>query len=330
LLAAVLVALVAGPAVPDDPKPLADPPAKADAPWYVDDDEFFAEFMDRLRRQARRKRGLPHDQLVAKRKPGPVGIAPVKPGERVLSPEELYRHALPSVFVLGSVYRDAETGEWEDGMYATAWALTADGVLVTNWHTFEDLMPGEVFGAVDHKGRVYPLVDFLGGDKTADIAVVKVGGSGFTPLPVATAPAAVGSRVGVLGHPGDSFFVFTQGHVSRYSKNRTDDDQVERWMSVTADYAGGSSGSPVLDRTGAVVGMAAMTITLDSGDGRVRRDGPARHRPRLARKQPAQFPIAPPPRPKDDPKVLLGPAAVQMVVKMTVPAESILKVLGPK
>ena len=40
-------------------------------------------------------------------------------------------------------------------------------------------------------GSVYPLTDFLGGDKTADIAVFKVAGSGFTPLPVATTPADV-------------------------------------------------------------------------------------------------------------------------------------------
>jgi hypothetical protein len=327
LFAAVLVALAGGPALPDDPKP----PATADAPWYVDDDEFFADSMDRLRRLAKRGKCLPHDRLVAKLKPGPAGVTPAKPGGRVLSPEELYRHALPSVFVLGSVYPDKETGDWEDGMYATAWALSADGVLVTNWHVFEDLEPGEVFGAVDHKGRVYPLVDFLGGDRAADVAVVRVAGSGFAPLPVAAAPPAVGSRVGVLGHPGDSFFVYTQGHVSRYSKNAVEGGGVERWMAVTADFAAGSSGSPVLDRTGAVVGMAAVTITLDSGDGQAKRDRPTRVRPRFARKLQAPLPIAPPPRPKEGPPEPPAPVvpAVQMVMKLTIPAESIRRVLGP-
>src|SRR5262249_35088030 len=155
----------------------------------------------------------------------------------------------------------------EDGSYATAWVAAADGVLVTNWHVFENLEPGTVFGAADYKGTVYPLTDFLGGDKVADVAVVRIAATGLTPLPVAADYAAVGTDVAVLGHPGDCYYVFTQGHVTRYSTNKTEDMKGrEVWMGITAEYAGGSSGSPVLNRLGAVVGMASSTVTLDSGE----------------------------------------------------------------
>jgi hypothetical protein len=343
LLAAFTFAVVAAPAASDDkpppkkaPRPGRVGPPKA-GPWYVDDEAVYDNLMTRLTKHAQAGKCLAHDVLKEKLRPGPANITPASPGEKALLPEEVYRLALPSVFVLGSVRPDPKNpGEWENGRYGTAWAVAADGVLVTNWHLFTDLEPGEVFGAADHKGNVYPLTDILGGDETADIAVFRVAGSGFAPLPLATAPAEVGSWVAVLGHPSDHYFAFTQGHVTRYNRNKTDDGNTERWMSVTAEYAGGSSGSPVLNRYGAVVGMAALTVTLDSGD-------------EVPKAEPVgPLPQAPPPRevkpmavvpgvgpredPKDAPKGRERPEsrgpAVQMVVKMAVPAASITRTLG--
>jgi serine protease Do len=304
----------------------------------------FDNLMDKLTALAKAGKPLIHEKLKERIKPGKPSITPIKPGDKSLAPEEVYKAALPGVFVLGSVFQDAKTGEWQEGRYGTAWALTADGVLVTNWHLFDQLEAGEVFGAADHKGAVYPVTDFLGGDKVADIAFLKVAGAGFTPLPVATAPAEVGSWVGVLGHPSDHFYAFTQGHVTRYNRNPTEDGKTERWMSVTADYAGGSSGSPVLNRHGAVVGMAALTVTLDSGE----EEKPEGEKPKppagpapMGREKPGEPPPPPPPKgvvppvgpseePKDKekPKPDRGPV-VQMVVKMTVPAAAIRRSLAP-
>jgi S1-C subfamily serine protease len=236
------------------------------------------------------------------------------------------------VFVIGSVYKDAD-GEWQDGLYATAWVVAADGVLVTNWHVFEDLEPNEVFAALDHKGNVYPVTDFLGGDKVADVAVFRIDAKDLAPLPVAESYAEVGSWVGVLSHPGDNFFVFTTGAVTRYSTNKNDDGRRERWMGLTAEYAGGSSGAPILNNRGAVTGMAALTLTIDDGGGAI--NPPVRKRlllgqppkRRLAKQQPPE--LGPPPRevdPKDAPKPdPVPPATVQMIMKMGVPGPTILR-----
>ena len=344
LFAAFVFALVGGSATdaaaqPKRQRPSAKVGPPKSGPWYVDDEAVFDNLMAKLTAQAKEGRPLAHDRLKEKIRPGRAAdVTPAGPADKPLSPEEVYKVALPSVFVIGSVVKDKKTGEWLEGRSGTAWAVAPDGVLVTNWHLFEDLEDGEVFGAADHKGNVYPLTDFLGGDKVADVAVVRVAGSGFAPLPVATTPAEVGSWVGVLGHPADHYFAFTQGYVTRYNRNKTDDGKTERWMSVTAEYAGGSSGSPVLNRFGAVVGMAALTVTLDSGDENPR-DEPVAPRPQ-----------APPPRevkpaadvvpgvgPREQPKdaarekdrpEVRGPV-VQMVVKMTVPAASLMRTLGP-
>ncbi len=163
--------------------------------------------------------------------------------------------------MLGSVEQSAQhPDQWHDGRLATAWALTEDGVLVTNWHVF-DKIGKECYGVVNHKGEVFPLIDFLGADPTADIAVIRVAGKGFTPLPLA-ADEPVGAWVAVLSHPGNQFFTFTQGHVTRYTQNGTGESR-QRWMSLSADFAYGSSGAPVLNRFGAVVGMATVTANID-------------------------------------------------------------------
>ena len=308
-------------------------PAELPRPWFVDDEKLFDDFMEKLTALAKGGKCLTKDRLDAKLKPGiKARFTPAKPGDKALSPEEVYRRALPSVFVIGSVYKDND-GEWQDGLYATAWVATADGVLVTNWHVFEDLEDGEVFGVLDHKGTVYPVTDFLGGDKLADVAFFRVDAKDLDPLPVAESFAPIGSWVGVLSHPGDNFYVYSTGTVTRYSTNTNDDGKRERWMGLTAEYAGGSSGAPVLDKYGSVVGMAALTLTIDDGGGAV--NPPARRRllagqppkHRAAKRQP---PVAPPPREKPRPEdvgmaVPALPPTVQMILKMGVPGPTILR-----
>jgi S1-C subfamily serine protease len=310
-------------------------PAPPAQPKYVDDDAFYEAFYDKLEALAKEKKPLPHKKLVAKMKSRAAGLAPAKAGEKALTPEEVYRAATRSVFVVGSVYPDID-GNWEVGTYATAWVLAADGVLVTNWHVFEDLEDDEVFGASDRDGNVYPVTDFLGGDKTADIAVFRIAAKGLTSLPVSPAHAEVGSWVGVVSHPGDLFYVYTQGTVSRYSTLKNEHDKREKWMNVTAEYASGSSGAPVLNKCGAVVGMAALTLSLDADDGG-KAQNPARRKNLPSFKKPSR---AEPPKGKDGekkddkPKPPEKPGAnpkgspQQMVVKMAVPGPVLLKWVG--
>lgn len=322
-LAAVLTALAFAVSAPAAP-PRAEAPRE---PKYVNDDEFYKGLYDRIEALAKAKKPLAHDALVAKMKSGPAQVAPAKPGDKVLSPEEVYRAAERSVFVVGSVYPD-KGGKWETGTYATAWVAAADGVLVTNWHVFEDLKPGEVFGAADRDGTVSPVTDFLGGDKTADVAVFRIAAKGLTPLPVAPAHAEVGSWVGVISHPGDLFYLYTQGTVTRYSAHTNDDGLTEKWMGITAEYASGSSGAPVLNKYGAVVGMAALTLSLDASEDA---PNPARRKPALGRpKGTARADDKKADKPKEPakPEPLPKGSTLQMVVKMTVPGPTVAKWVG--
>jgi S1-C subfamily serine protease len=306
-------------------------------PWYVNDSKYLDRLVAKLAEFARAGKCL-EPETIAKRiaTDGTCHFTPARAGEKALAPEEVYKLALPSVFAIGCVQK-AEKGEkeYEQGWFATAWVLAADGVLVTNWHVFEN-PEHAYFGAANFKGEAFPVTDILAVNKKADIAVVKIDAKGLTPLPVAADPADVGSWVGVLSHPGHQWFTFTQGQVTRYTKNfgGTEENKGERWMSVTADYAGGSSGGPVLNRYGAVVGMAALTSNIDfEGDDppadekKERPDEPAKANPNL--KKPDDLPKPKlDDKPKPDEKPAPPESRVQMIVKLTVPAAAVRKVIG--
>lgn len=290
---------------------------------FIDDDEMTTKFTEKLSTLAKDKKSLPAKELRERSEKDKADVVNLAAGgaRKRLAPDEVYRQALPSVFLIGSVIENKEAkGGYDTGRLATAWVLAADGVLVTNWHVFDKIQDGEFYGVMGHDGKTYPLTDILAVNKSADIAVVKVAAKGLAPLPVAANAPAVGSWVGVLGHPGDRHFTFTQGSVSRFNKyNDLETKKSSKWMAITAEYAYGSSGSPVLDETGAVVGMAALTENIDYPDD----DEPAKN---VSRKRMVRLPAQ---KPKDDkskvdpPKKDDKPApkgsALQMVVKLTVP-----------
>lgn len=306
---------------------LADKPPAVE---FTDDTKLLDDFTRKLGELVKADKGMKPADLkaaVEDRKKATAKVTPAKFNDKPLSPEEVGERVRASVFLFGSVTGDKENG-FDQGRMATAWAATADGVLVTNWHVFDQIEDDEWYGAMAADGKVYPLVEVLAIDKAADVAVVKIAGKGLTPLPLADKPAKVGAWVGVLGHPGDRYYTFTQGHVSRYSTYTEDDDTKTRWMSITADYAYGSSGSPVVDKFGNVVGMAALTENIDYPDDG---GGQADKAVRKARQSMVRRAV----KLRDDDKKKDAapaptPSALQMVVKLTVPAADVRAVLTEK
>ena len=160
-------------------------PSPAEGPTYIDNQKLSADFSAKLIDLAKEGKCLKADQLQQKLTNGKFKVVWKQPGRQALTPKQIYQQALRSVFVVGSVEESADhPGQWRDGRLASAWALTEDGVLVTNWHVF-DKLGKECYGVVNSRGNVFPLVDALGADPAADIALIRVAGKGFTPLPLA-------------------------------------------------------------------------------------------------------------------------------------------------
>ncbi len=183
-----------------------------------------------------------------------------QPSSQTLDDEQLVRRLSESVFIVSTLYRGAESEEFDLSL-ATAFAVTEDGVLSTSYHVFDDDPEALVTLVMDRQGRTYPVDAIMAADEEADTCLFRVRAERLKPLPLGS-DAAPGVRARIVSHPGDSFYYFSTGHVSNYEK---DDDGVV-WMNVTADFGQGSSGGPVVDACGNVIGQVSRTATMYAGD----------------------------------------------------------------
>ncbi len=174
-----------------------------------------------------------------------------------LAPAELYRRATASVLVHCQLYHCDKCNNLHVSP-STCFPLTSDGVCAANHHVF---MGSNTLAMVvaTRDGRVFPVTEVLAASERDDVVLCRVAAEQLAPL--ALGAAEVGDPVAVISHPHSLFYVMTQGAVARYCFEKG----VPR-MQITADYAGGSSGGPVLNACGAVAGMVAKTQDLYADD----------------------------------------------------------------
>ena len=166
-----------------------------------------------------------------------------------------------SVYLIGSVYLCGKCDKWHSSGSASAWALTTDGLMVTNYHVIDGAQGGAM-GVCGIDGTVHRVTEILAADEINDIAIFRVDSKSLKPLPIGTS-AAVGSKVEVVSHPEGRFFTHSFGQISRYARTPGKADAPGYiQMSITADYAKGSSGGPVLNEQGEVVGMVRSTKSI--------------------------------------------------------------------
>jgi len=172
-----------------------------------------------------------------------------------LDASTLYTSCCESVVVVGKVYKCDKCGRWHTTA-ASGFAIAEDGVIVTSYHVVAQDERSEGIAVRTWDGRLMTVRNVLAASKTHDLVILRVDGDGLVPLPIRD-EGPIGSEVFCISHPVSRFYTMTQGIVAGYyrGKRRTE-------MAITADFAKGSSGAPVLDSTGAVVGIARATSTV--------------------------------------------------------------------
>jgi serine protease Do len=178
------------------------------------------------------------------------------PAKSLLSSEELYRENKEAVLVTGFLHKCRKCSKMHMKAFASGFLISSDGVMVTNYHVLDQDNDG-VFGAMTYRGDVYPVVEVLAANKVADIAIVKLDASKL-PCLAMTPENPIGSRVWVISNPAKQFYTFSEGMVSGRTVNHAEGESSKRF-SITADYGGGSSGAPVFESCGNVVGMVCST-----------------------------------------------------------------------
>ena len=177
------------------------------------------------------------------------------------TPAEVYTQCREGVLVVASVFKCGKCKKWHAGP-ASGFVISADGAFVTNYHVMKDKSKHTVV-VMTHAGEVYPVKEVLAASQSDDCAILRVDTGGAKLTPLALSPdAPIGSAVNCLSHPDRKFYYFSRGIVARYTQHGHGRGKGATMMSITADYARGSSGAPILNDRGAVVGLVSSTSSI--------------------------------------------------------------------
>ncbi len=180
-------------------------------------------------------------------------------------PVDLFRVAHASVVVVGGLYKCDKCTRWHSST-ASGFVIAESGAIVTNYHVV-DASIKRTLVVMTADRRVYPVQSVLAASRRNDLAILRVDAADLCPLPLAedSSVAPVGSAVSVISHPDGRYYSYTTGIVSRYMRNRSRDGLVDI-VAITADYARGSSGAPVLNSQGQVVAVVSSTESIYYSD----------------------------------------------------------------
>jgi serine protease Do len=209
-------------------------------------------------------RAVPVIDLLDAAAAAPSRVELAIPSERSLTGPELYATVRPSVVVMAALEPDEDTGELEITL-ASGFVIHASGIVATNFHVV-DAPSAPVLVAMTADGGVHPVVEILAASPFADVAICRIDGPADLPPLPCVADAPPGTRLFALSHPDGAFFTLTEGILSRYFVHR-EDGQSTTMFTTTADFAVGSSGGPLVDERGNVVGMVSSTLAIYATEG---------------------------------------------------------------
>ena len=165
------------------------------------------------------------------------------------TPQEIYQAAAKATVLL--VMKD--TNDQTLG-YGSGFFVEVDKI-ATNFHVIE----GAARGIAKHVGQetMYTIEGFCAVNEKRDLAVLQVSASSVPPLTIADSDAVeIGQTIYVVGNPkGYLEGTFSEGIISGIRLEETD-----KLLQLTAPISPGSSGGPVLNNKGEVIGVSVATI----------------------------------------------------------------------
>jgi len=162
----------------------------------------------------------------------------------------LAKQARPAVYLLAIQDEDGEVKG-----SGTGFLVSADGLLVTNHHV---VTGGKRILAKAENGGLFPVIRVLATDPVNDLALLQLDGKDLPCLTLSPPNSAeAGTRIAVIGSPLGLEGTLTEGIVSARRKLPGEKREV---LQISAAISQGSSGSPVLDAQGHVVGIASFLL----------------------------------------------------------------------
>ena len=188
-------------------------------------------------------RDRPRTEMVPSNISPPLEIANNSPISAIVQQTE------PCVFVVYNLDNNGNSKGQGTGFF-----INASGIGVSNYHVFEG---GVSWVIKTISGEQFRIKEIIKQSSDFDYVVFKVEISKPVPyLDIATTLPRKGDEILVLGNPKGLESTLTRGIVSSIRGETNPDDYIQ----IDAAISPGSSGSPVLNMQGKVVGIATMKI----------------------------------------------------------------------
>lgn len=165
------------------------------------------------------------------------------PTVSVLTAEQVAEEALAA-----TVYLEMRDGNGEVIGIGSGF-FVEHNLIATNFHVIEGATQGTA--KLVGKYRQYTIEGITAADKQNDLAILKVTAFGIKPLPLGESDnVKIGTTVYVAGNPKGLEGTFSDGLISRLGEGN------EKRLQMTAPISPGSSGGPVLNNRGEVIGVS--------------------------------------------------------------------------
>ena len=194
--------------------------------------------------------------------------------EQALTAPDLRDRLLRSLRIVGHHYRCRECDKWHFSG-ASGFCVDTGGTIATCHHVVPDdeTMLDAALVVADLAGNAWPVQAVLAADAVSDLVLLRTSARDTVPLPI-RAEVRVGERVYCASNPDHQFGYFSEGLVARRFALREPEGAAagkpkagalpvaSEWLHVTCEFAKGSSGGPIVDAMGNVVGIAQSTSTV--------------------------------------------------------------------
>ncbi|MCT4638515.1 MAG: S1C family serine protease [Bacteroidales bacterium] len=145
--------------------------------------------------------------------------------------------------------------------HGSAFLINDEGYILTNYHVVKG---NKGLKAKFQMGFELP-VKLLNYDEKADLALLKVQGSGYKALPIATKEYEVGNEVIAIGTPETTSLsnTVTKGIISGKREAKNGIEYIQTDVSISP----GNSGGPLINKKGLVVGIVSLKLVGIGTDG---------------------------------------------------------------
>jgi serine protease Do len=158
--------------------------------------------------------------------------------------------------------RQAPRKYHQEGL-GSGFIISQDGYILTNNHVVGDV---DKITVSLQDGRTFTDAKLVGTDPDSEVALIKIGGTGFPVLPLGdSGKADIGDWVIAIGNPFGLTETVTVGVISAVGRSNVHIAAYENFIQTDAAINPGNSGGPLINLDGQVIGINTAILSESGG-----------------------------------------------------------------